>query len=153
MIYRAAIWRTNDVPCHSRLLSINLITLRRKGCCSERTGAFFFGSLPRASATINSPLVIFIFSHSFQFVSCDFLIVCRFTRMSFLPLLFSGVVSLVSSQNHIPFRRSFSCIEKCSSQRFFALKQHKKPPARQPSFLSAILPVASHICIMQVWFN
>lgn len=29
--------------------------------------------------------------------------------MSFLPLLFSGVVSLVSSQNHIPFRRSLSC--------------------------------------------
>ena len=38
-----------------------------------------------------------------------YLSLCRFTRMSFLPLFFSGVVSLISSQNHIPSSRSFSC--------------------------------------------
>ena len=57
------------VPCHSHRFSINLITFRRKGCWADSTGVSFFGTLPRASATINSPLVIFIFAHSLRLVS------------------------------------------------------------------------------------
>ena len=35
----------------------------------------------------------------------------------------------------------------------FCLRKTKKPPTRQPSFLSAILPVASHVCLKHVWYN
>lgn len=41
--------------------------------------------------------------------SFELFLSCRSPRMSFLPLLFSGVVSLIPSQNHIPFGRSLNC--------------------------------------------
>ena len=118
------------VPSHSRLLSINTNTFRRKECFSVSIGLPLLGISPSISATSLSPFVI-----SFKAVTsflicggkCDVALAQIFIVTSFLchtgalgvlpehrfcipaPDSHRSVALLVSSQNHIPFRRSFSC--------------------------------------------
>ena len=84
--------RFMNSPYKSKFKVTQQYTFRRKGWSSVSTGVPFCGISPSISATSISPLVICILS----LLSVD-IFSCRSTRMSFLPLRFSGVISLSSA--------------------------------------------------------